>query len=51
MTASSSKQDFLLRLEKVLLNKVRSEAQNKELTVTDIFLEMLENTTMGNHHH
>ncbi len=42
MTVSPSKEAFLLRLEKVLLNKVRREAQNREITVTDMFVEMLE---------
>jgi|TARA_R110000772_G_scaffold12839_4_gene38533 hypothetical protein len=42
MTVSPSKEAFLLRLEKVLLNKVRREAQNREITVTDMFVEMVE---------
>ena len=42
MTVSPSKEAFLLRLEKVLLNKVRREAQNRGLTVTDMFVEMVE---------
>ena len=42
MTVSPSKEAFLLRLEKVLLNKVRREAQNRGLTVTSMFVEMVE---------
>ena len=42
MTVSPSKEAFLLRLEKVLLNKVRREAQNREITVTDMFVEIVE---------
>ena len=41
-TPAPAEEAFLLRLEKVLLNKVRREAQNREITVTDMFVEMVE---------
>ena len=42
MPVSPSREAFLLRLDRTLLNKVRREAQNREMTVTDLFIEMVE---------
>jgi len=41
MTVSPSRQGFLLRLERTLLNKLRREAQNRGMTVTDLFIDMI----------
>ena len=42
MTVSPSKEAFLLRLERSLLNKVRREAQSRDITVTQMFKDIIE---------
>jgi len=41
MTVSPSKEAFLLRIERTMLNTVRREAQSREITVTDMFVEII----------
>jgi len=41
MTVSPSREAFLLRLERTMLNTVRREAQNREISVTDMFVEII----------
>jgi len=41
MTVSPSKEAFLLRLERTTLNVIRREAQNRDISVTDMFKEII----------
>ena len=41
MTVSPSREAFLLRLERTMLNMVRREAQSREISVTDMFVEII----------
>jgi len=41
MTVSPSREAFLLRLERTMLNMVRREAQSREISVTDMFIEII----------
>jgi hypothetical protein len=41
MTVSPSREAFLLRIERTMLNTVRREAQSREISVTDMFIEII----------
>jgi hypothetical protein len=41
MTVSPSKEAFLLRLERTTLNVIRREAQSRDISVTDMFKEII----------
>ena len=41
MTVSPSREAFLLRLERTMLNMVRREAQSREISVTGMFVEII----------
>ena len=41
MTVSPSKEAFLLRLERTTLNVIRREAQSRDISVTDMFKEIV----------
>ena len=41
MTVSPSKEAFLLRLERTILNMIRREAQNRNISVTQMFKEII----------
>ena len=41
MTVSPSKEAFLLRLERTTLNVIRREAQSKDISITDMFKEII----------
>ena len=41
MTVSPSREAFLLRIERTMLNMVRREAQSREISVTDMFVEII----------
>jgi|TARA_R110000751_G_scaffold14076_1_gene46223 hypothetical protein len=41
MTVSPSREAFLLRIERTMLNTVRREAQSREISVTDMFVEII----------
>ena len=41
MTVSPSKEAFLLRLERTTLNVIRREAQNRDISITDMFNEII----------
>ena len=42
MTGSPSKEAFLLRLERTTLNTIRREAQNRDISITDMFKKIIE---------
>ena len=42
MTVSPSKEAFLLRLERTTLNTIRREAQNRDISITDMFKKIIE---------
>ena len=42
MTVSPSKEAFLIRIERTLLNKVRREAQSKGVSVNKMFAKIVE---------
>ena len=42
MTVSPSKEAFLLRLERTTLNTIRREAQNRDISITDMFKEIIQ---------
>jgi len=42
MTVSPSKEAFLLRLERTILNMVRREAQSRNISVTQMFKDIIE---------
>ena len=41
MTVSPSKEAFLLRLERTILNMIRREAQSRGVSVTQMFKEII----------
>ena len=41
MTVSPSKEAFLLRLERTILNMIRREAQSRNISVTQMFKEII----------
>lgn len=43
MTVSRSKEAFLLRLERTVLNMIRREAQSRGVSVTQMFKEIISN--------
>ena len=43
MTVSPSKEAFLLRLERTILNMIRREAQSRGVSVTQMFKEIISN--------
>ena len=42
MTVSRSKEAFLLRLERTVLNMIRREAQSRGVSVTQMFKDIIE---------
>ena len=42
MTVSPSKEAFLLRLERTVLNMIRREAQSRGVSVTQMFKDIIE---------
>tara|TARA_R100001244_G_C5130184_1_gene125573 strand:+ start:610 stop:801 length:192 start_codon:yes stop_codon:yes gene_type:complete len=42
MTVSPSKEAFLLRLERTILNMIRREAQSRGVSVTQMFKDIIE---------
>jgi hypothetical protein len=42
MTVSPSKEAFLLRLERTILNMIRREAQSRNISVTQMFKDIIE---------
>ena len=41
MPVSPSKEAFLLRLERTTLNMIRREAQSRDISITDMFIEII----------
>ena len=50
MTVSPSREAFLLRIERTMLNTVRREAQSREISVTDMFVEIIKSYDFTGQH-
>jgi len=50
MTASPSKEAFLLRLERTTLNMIRREAQSRDIGITDMFKEIIKSYDFTGQH-
>ena len=49
MTVSPSKEAFLLRLERTTLNMIRREAQSRDISITDMFIEIIKSYDFTGH--